>query len=101
MPDPQNNEEIPETGTYATPVPRNYKVPDISCDHCKTTIEKEVGALAGVSSVIVNVDKKLVTVAGAAADETIRSAIDAAGYEVTDSGPATDIGSSADAPAPG
>lgn len=74
------------------PIPRNYKVPDISCDHCKTTIEKEVGELDGVSSVVVNVDKQLVTVDGPVSDEAVRVAIEAAGYEVTESGPATGPG---------
>jgi copper chaperone len=36
--------------------------PDISCDHCKHTIETTVGALAGVRSVDVEVEPKLVTV---------------------------------------
>jgi copper chaperone len=36
--------------------------PDISCDHCKATIEREVGALAGVNAVAVDVPSKHVTV---------------------------------------
>lgn len=35
---------------------------DISCDHCKMTIEKSVGGLQGVKSVNVAVDPKQVTV---------------------------------------
>ncbi|MHB8576522.1 MAG: heavy-metal-associated domain-containing protein [Dehalococcoidia bacterium] len=36
--------------------------PDISCDHCKNTIEKTVGALDGVQHVAVAVEPKQVTV---------------------------------------
>jgi copper chaperone len=36
--------------------------PDISCDHCKHTIERELGGLAGVQSVSVDVPTKHVNV---------------------------------------
>ncbi|HEX9995055.1 MAG TPA: heavy-metal-associated domain-containing protein [Acidimicrobiales bacterium] len=62
---------------------RTYSVPGISCDHCKTAIEGEVGAVAGVESVTVDVGAKTVTVVGEAPDEAVRSAIDEAGYEVS------------------
>ena len=35
-----------------------YNVPSISCRHCKMTIERKVGKLAGVTSVNVDVDAK-------------------------------------------
>jgi copper chaperone CopZ len=66
--------------TSATEV-RTYSVPGISCDHCKRAIEGEVATVAGVASVDVDVDAKLVTVAGGD-DETIRAAIVEAGYDV-------------------
>ena len=58
-----------------------YTVPGISCDHCKHAIENEVGIVAGVSGVDVDVDAKLVTVSGGD-DAAIRAAIDTAGYDV-------------------
>lgn len=58
-----------------------YHVPTISCDHCKTAIEREVGAIAGVDRVTVDVDKKLVEVAGGS-DADIRAAIEEAGYDI-------------------
>ena len=58
-----------------------YTVPDVSCGHCKTAIEGEVGALDGVDSVVVDVDTKRVTVVGSAGDDAIRAAIVEAGYE--------------------
>lgn len=63
---------------------RTYRVPGISCDHCKAAIEGEVGRLPGVASVTVDVASRTVTVVGQASDEEIRSAIDAAGYDVAD-----------------
>lgn len=69
----------PDAGPDATA--RLYRVPGISCDHCKAAIEGEVGKVAGVTSVDVDVDAKTVTVAGGD-DSAIRSAIDDAGYDV-------------------
>lgn len=61
---------------------KTYNVPGISCGHCKSAIEGEVGELAGVSSVVVDVDARTVTVEGEASDDDIVAAIDEAGYEV-------------------
>jgi len=61
---------------------RTYSVPDISCGHCKSAIESEVGALDDVATVLVNVEARTVTVDGEASDEAIHAAIDEAGYEV-------------------
>ncbi|MFC1943476.1 heavy-metal-associated domain-containing protein [Chloroflexota bacterium] len=35
-----------------------YHIPTVNCDHCKMTIEREVGKLPGVASVNVDVDSK-------------------------------------------
>jgi copper chaperone len=64
------------------PVTRVYQVPDVSCGHCKSAIEGELDKLEGVTSAVVNVDAKTVTVDGIAADEAITLAISEAGYEV-------------------
>ncbi|TVP68594.1 MAG: copper chaperone [Nitriliruptor sp.] len=61
---------------------RTYSVPDISCGHCKSAIEEEVGALSDVATVLVNIEAKTVTVDGEASDEAIHAAIEEAGYEV-------------------
>jgi copper chaperone len=58
-----------------------YSVPGISCDHCKHAIEAEVGTVAGVSDVVVDVESKSVRVHGGD-DVAIRAAIDDAGYDV-------------------
>jgi len=58
-----------------------YSVPGISCGHCKSAIETEVGALDGVESVVVDIDTKQVAVVGSASDDAIRPATVEAGYE--------------------
>ena len=58
-----------------------YTVPGISCGHCKSAIETEVGALDGIESVVVDIDTKQVAVVGSASDDAIRAAIVEAGYE--------------------
>jgi copper chaperone len=58
-----------------------YTVPGISCGHCKSAIETEVGALDGIDSVVVDIDTKQVAVVGSASDDAVRAAIVEAGYE--------------------
>ena len=59
-----------------------YSVPGVSCEHCRTAISGEVGRLAGVSAVEVDLDRKVVTVTGAGvSDAAVRDAIDEAGYD--------------------
>ena len=59
-----------------------YSVPDMSCDHCKHAVSSELLQVAGVASVDVDLETKLVTVHGDPLDGTaLRSAIDEAGYE--------------------
>jgi copper chaperone len=65
-----------------------YSVPGISCEHCRTAISNEVGAVAGVETVEVDLDRKLVAVLGhSLVDAQLRAAIDEAGYDV-EGGPA-------------
>ena len=61
---------------------RTYSVPGISCGHCKTAIESELGPVAGVESAVVDIDAKTVTVVGDVSEEAVRAAVDEAGYEV-------------------
>jgi copper chaperone len=59
-----------------------YTVPGMSCGHCKAAVTAEVSALAGVASVDVDLETKLVRVSGESLDDAaIRAAIDEAGYE--------------------
>jgi copper chaperone len=62
-----------------------YSVPEISCGHCVNAISDEVGGVAGVREVAVDLDAKVVTVRGEGLDEgAVRAAIDEAGYEIAD-----------------
>ena len=64
-----------------------YNVPGMTCEHCRTAISKEVGAVPGVETVDVDLTAKLVTVRGAGiSDAAVRDAIDEAGYDVAAGG---------------
>jgi copper ion binding protein len=58
-----------------------YSVPAITCDHCGQAIEAEVSRLDGVRAVAVDVPAKTVWVDGDADPDSIRAAIEEAGYE--------------------
>lgn len=59
-----------------------FKVPGMTCDHCKHAVTDEVSQVAGVESVDVDLGSKLVTVIGEDLDDTVlRRAIEEAGYE--------------------
>lgn len=60
---------------------RVWSVPGVSCGHCKTAIESELGRVAGVVTAAVDIEAKTVTVVGTADDDTIVAAIDEAGYD--------------------
>ena len=64
---------------------RVFNVPDISCDHCKRSIEEALSAVPEVDSVVVTVERREVEVAGAASDDAIIAAIGLAGYDVEQS----------------
>jgi len=59
-----------------------YRVPGMTCEHCARAVTQELRALAGVESVAVELDTKLVRVRGhSLQDAALRAAIDEAGYE--------------------
>jgi copper chaperone len=58
-----------------------YSVPEISCAHCKSTIEAALSELGDVDRVEVDIDAKTVTVDGGQADAVV-AAIEDAGYDV-------------------
>ena len=60
-----------------------YSVPGMSCGHCVNTLTTEVGAVAGVKDVSVDLASKTVTVEWDVEDDAaVREAIEEAGYEV-------------------
>jgi copper chaperone CopZ len=59
-----------------------YNVPGVSCSHCEQAITAEVGKVAGVMAVQVDLERKTVAVSGTGLDDyALRAAIVAAGYE--------------------
>lgn len=61
---------------------RIYLVQGISCDHCRAAIVGELGQVAGVESVDVDLEAKVVRVSGEGLDDAaIIAAIDEAGYD--------------------
>jgi copper ion binding protein len=59
-------------------------VPGMSCGHCEAAVKSEVGKVAGVASVSVDLDSKDVVVTGDPLDvDAIIAAVDAAGYEAS------------------
>ena len=64
---------------------KTLSVPDISCQHCKSSIADAVGPLNGVDSVEVAVDERTVAIDHDGTDgtfEVIVAAIEEQGYEV-------------------
>jgi copper chaperone CopZ len=59
-----------------------YIVPGMHCSHCEHAVKTEVGHVAGVHSVDVDLETTLVTVSGEGiSDEAVREAIVEAGYD--------------------
>jgi copper chaperone len=62
-----------------------FSVPEVHCDHCKSSIEGAVGALSGVTAVEVKIDERVVDVTwddSAVASAAIVGVIEEQGYEV-------------------
>jgi len=58
-------------------------VPGMTCGHCETAVKGEVGKVAGVTDVAVDLATKLVTVTGQTVDRAaVVAAVDEAGFEV-------------------
>ena len=65
-----------------------FTVPGMTCGHCEAAVKGEVGKVAGVVDVAVDLSSKIVTVSGDALDiVALVAAIDEAGFEAT----ATDV----------
>jgi copper chaperone len=59
-----------------------YRVDGMSCEHCVVAVTGEVGDVAGVATVDVDLGTKLVRVSGSGIDGTaVIAAIDEAGYD--------------------
>ncbi|HET6548479.1 MAG TPA: cation transporter [Solirubrobacter sp.] len=59
-----------------------YRVDGMSCEHCRVAVTGEVGQVAGVRAVDVDLEAKLVRVEGDGVDPAaVVAAIDEAGYD--------------------
>lgn len=64
---------------------KTLQVPEVHCDHCKTSLEGAVGALGGVDTVEVDVPNATLDVAyddDAVSLDTIKTTIEEQGYAV-------------------
>ncbi|HET6709939.1 heavy-metal-associated domain-containing protein [Amycolatopsis sp.] len=63
---------------------RTYTVTGMTCSHCVASVTEEVGALDGVSDVVVDLPSGAVTVTSAEPiDESrVRAAVEEAGYQL-------------------
>ena len=60
-----------------------FSVPGMTCGHCEAAIKQEVGSVAGVSGVDVDLETKDVVVTGTSLDrDALVAAIDEAGFDV-------------------
>ncbi|MEY4340097.1 MAG: hypothetical protein RLZ14_1947 [Actinomycetota bacterium] len=58
-------------------------VPGMTCGHCEAAVKEEVGKVAGVAAVSVDLATKLVTVNGDSLDlDALVAAVGEAGFEV-------------------
>ncbi|MBC6460156.1 heavy-metal-associated domain-containing protein [Actinomadura sp. HBU206391] len=64
-----------------------YAVKGMTCGHCVSAVSAEVGQIAGVTGVDVDLATGAVTVTstGLLDDADVRAAVDEAGYEIADS----------------
>ncbi|WP_103256073.1 heavy-metal-associated domain-containing protein [Tabrizicola aquatica] len=57
-----------------------YSIPDMSCGHCKATVEAALAAVPGIGAVQVDLSARRVDVADSAAPAEVLAALAAAGY---------------------
>ncbi len=58
-------------------------VPEMSCGHCKTTIEKAVAGVDADARVSVDLENRTVSIESEIADAALIDALKAGGYEAT------------------
>lgn len=74
--DTENDRQVIDTITLS--------VPGMSCGHCEAAVKSEVGNVAGVTGVAVDLDTKDVVVSGNDLDvAALVAAVDEAGYDAT------------------
>jgi copper chaperone len=62
---------------------RTYTVQGMTCDHCAASVTEEVGEVAGVESVAVDLESGHLEVQGpAVSDDAVAAAVEEAGYRI-------------------
>ena len=63
---------------------QTFQVTGMTCGHCVSAVQEEVGAIAGVTDVAVDLASGQVTITSEAAPDAgaLRDAVEEAGYEV-------------------
>lgn len=65
------------------PARQVFRVEGMTCEHCVAAVRAEVGALAGVSDVEVELESGRVLVSGSGVEsDAVRGAIEEAGYSL-------------------
>jgi len=66
-------------------IEKTYTVTGMTCGHCASSVQEEVGAITGVTDVAVDVPAGKVTVTSEAelGADTVRAAVEEAGYQLT------------------
>ncbi len=59
---------------------KTYTVQGMTCGHCVSSVKEEVGEIAGVTGVEVDLDSGRLDVSGDVADDAVRKAVEEAGY---------------------
>ena len=78
---PAGHQSADPTGTSAGDA--TYQVEGMTCGHCKSSVEEEIGEVAGVTMVEATVDTGQVTVTGENfTDDDVVAAVTTAGYTV-------------------
>lgn len=58
-------------------------IPDMSCGHCKATVEKTIASVDPAAQVAVDLASRTVEVRSTASDSALLQALDAEGYPAT------------------
>ena len=62
---------------------QTYTVTGMTCGHCVASVKEEVGNVAGVEAVDVELEGGRLTVTGDVSADDVKAAVEEAGYEVT------------------
>lgn len=60
----------------------HYRIKGMSCNHCRTNVERAIAALPGVESVTVDLPSAQAIVRGSVSPEAVRRAVESIGFEV-------------------